>query len=245
MVEPKVSGLNVEWFGVCAVSSEGVVRPCRHWQRRRGQPGRDGDRQRLLEPGNRPTLAAIAAEAGVSLPTVSKVVNGRPTWRPTPALGWSGCLTSSSTPRRRAGAAPRSGLIDLIFNGLDSPWAVEILRGVEDWCSEHAMARRGLGRPARQRQPASWTSALASHDTDGVILVTSELTMPQLQQVRERRHPARGHRPGQPAASPTSRASARRTGPAASPLPITCSASATAGSARSPARPTTCAAGPG
>ena len=26
----------------------------------------------------RPTLAAIAAEAGVSLPTVSKVVNGRP-----------------------------------------------------------------------------------------------------------------------------------------------------------------------
>ena len=33
--------------------------------------------------------------------------------------------------------------------------------------------------------PASWTSALASHDTDGVILVTSELTMPQLRQVRE------------------------------------------------------------
>ena len=29
-------------------------------------------------------------------------------------------------------------------------------------------------------RPASWTSALASHDTDGVILVTSELTMPQL-----------------------------------------------------------------
>jgi len=27
---------------------------------------------------HRPTLAAIAAEAGVSLPTVSKVVNGRP-----------------------------------------------------------------------------------------------------------------------------------------------------------------------
>ena len=34
-------------------------------------------------------------------------------------------------------------------------------------------------------RPASWTSALASHDTDGVILVTSELTMPQLRQVRD------------------------------------------------------------
>ena len=34
-------------------------------------------------------------------------------------------------------------------------------------------------------RPASWTSTLASHDTDGVILVTSELTLPELQQVRE------------------------------------------------------------
>jgi LacI family transcriptional regulator len=34
-------------------------------------------------------------------------------------------------------------------------------------------------------RPASWTSALASHDTDGVILITSELTTPQLQQLRQ------------------------------------------------------------
>ena len=33
-------------------------------------------------------------------------------------------------------------------------------------------------------RPASWTSALASHDTDGVILVTSELTDAQLEQLR-------------------------------------------------------------
>ncbi len=33
-------------------------------------------------------------------------------------------------------------------------------------------------------RPASWTSALASHDTDGVILVTSELTPVQLEQLR-------------------------------------------------------------
>jgi LacI family transcriptional regulator len=33
-------------------------------------------------------------------------------------------------------------------------------------------------------RPASWTSALASHDTDGVILVTSELTQAQLEQLR-------------------------------------------------------------
>ena len=37
---------------------------------------RGRDSARLLE--RKTTLAAIAAEAGVSLPTVSKVVNGRP-----------------------------------------------------------------------------------------------------------------------------------------------------------------------
>jgi LacI family transcriptional regulator len=38
----------------------------------RSADGRDVAQRR------KPTLAAIAAEAGVSLPTVSKVVNGRP-----------------------------------------------------------------------------------------------------------------------------------------------------------------------
>src|SRR5207244_683832 len=83
---------------------------------------------------------------------------------------------------RRGG---RAGLIDVVFNGLDSPWAVEILRGIEDWCSGHSMGAAVSAVRHGSARPASWTSALASHDTDGVILVTSELTMPQLRQVRD------------------------------------------------------------
>jgi LacI family transcriptional regulator len=79
----------------------------------------------------------------------------------------------------------RAGLIDLVFNGLDSPWAVEILRGVEDWCAAHSMGAAVSAVRHGSARPASWTSALASHDTDGVILVTSELTEPQLAQLRE------------------------------------------------------------
>jgi DNA-binding LacI/PurR family transcriptional regulator len=78
----------------------------------------------------------------------------------------------------------RSGLIDLIFNGLDSPWAVEILRGVEDWCAGHATGAAVSAVRHGSALPASWTSAPASHDTEGVILVTSELTAPQLEQLR-------------------------------------------------------------
>src|SRR5919108_71400 len=42
---------------------------------------------------------------------------------------------------------------------------------------------RPAGRHGNAR-PASWTSALASHDTDGVIVVISETTEDQLRQLR-------------------------------------------------------------
>jgi LacI family transcriptional regulator len=78
----------------------------------------------------------------------------------------------------------RSGLIDIVFNGLDSPWAVEILRGVEDWAAIHSTGVAVSSVRHGNARPASWTSVLASHDTDGVILVTSELTGAQLGQLR-------------------------------------------------------------
>ena len=136
-------------------------------------------------PRRRPTLAAIAAEAGVSLPTVSKVVNGRPDVAPDTRARVERLLGEREYHRPGQRRGRRAGLIDLIFNGLDSPWAVEILRGVEDWCAAHSMGAAVSSVRHGSARPASWTSALASHDTDGVILVTSELTMPQLRQVRE------------------------------------------------------------
>src|SRR5580693_9895583 len=62
-------------------------------------------------PRRRATLAAVAAEAGVSLPTVSKVVNGRPDVAPETRAGWSGCSASSTTtaPARAAGCAAAAG----------------------------------------------------------------------------------------------------------------------------------------
>jgi LacI family transcriptional regulator, galactose operon repressor len=132
----------------------------------------------------RPTLAAIAAEAGVSLPTVSKVVNGRPDVSPATRAKVERLLDewhySRSGPRRRR----RSGLIDLVFNGLDSPWAVEIIRGVEEWGAAYQTGVAVSAVRHGNARPASWTSTLASHDTDGVILVTSELTQKQLEQLR-------------------------------------------------------------
>ena len=74
------------------------------------------------------TIAYIAESAGVSVPTVSKVLNGR-----------SG--VSDETRSRveelihrygyRKPPKNRSNLVELVFRELESMWAVEIIRGVE------------------------------------------------------------------------------------------------------------------
>jgi len=160
------------------------VRPQEDGTARQQKSGtaRHRDGQRLLE--RRTTLAAIAAEAGVSLPTVSKVVNGRPDVAPGTRARVERLLDEHHYSRGGLRRHRRSGLIDLVFNGLDSPWAVEILRGVEEWGAVHETGVAVSSVRHGNARPASWTSALASHDTDGVILVTSELTGSQLGQLR-------------------------------------------------------------
>jgi LacI family transcriptional regulator len=133
---------------------------------------------------SRPTLADIAVEAGVSAATVSKVLNSRTDVasatreRVTQVLKTHNYLAPGN---RRA---RRSGLVDLVIGGLDSPWAVEILRGVESECAE-----RGVGTVVSlvredDARPPSWTSLTAQHHSDGVILVTSRITPAQRAQIQ-------------------------------------------------------------
>ncbi|HLH83782.1 MAG TPA: LacI family DNA-binding transcriptional regulator [Trebonia sp.] len=148
----------------------------------RGKAAQRRETSRLLE--RRTTLAAIAAEAGVSLPTVSKVVNGRPDVAAATRARVEQLLDQHHYARGGTRRPRRSGLIDLVFNGLDSPWAVEILRGAEEWGTAHETAVAVSSVRHGDARPASWTSALASHHTDGVILVTTKLTDAHLGQMR-------------------------------------------------------------
>src|SRR5437867_1033597 len=78
----------------------------------------------------RPTLASIAAEAGVSAATVSKVLNGHSDVAAKTRAGVQALLAAHNYEKR---PRPRSaGLIDVLFTQLRSPWAVEIIRGAEE-----------------------------------------------------------------------------------------------------------------
>src|SRR5213075_293114 len=91
------------------------------------RPGRSDWRSTQVGE-QRPTLAVIAAGAGGSQATVSKVINGRTDVAPATRERVEGLLRAHKylSPGRQA-RARRSGLVDLVIGGLDSAWAVEIL----------------------------------------------------------------------------------------------------------------------
>jgi LacI family transcriptional regulator len=132
-------------------------------------------------------MSDIAAAAGVSIPTVSKVLNGRRDVARDTRERVEDLLRRHRYRPRRTAPAQRVGLIDLVFVDLGSPWAMQILAGVEDVTHRagtglvvSAIHGRGRNRPDR-----SWLENLAARHSDGVLLVLSELSAAQREQLAE------------------------------------------------------------
>lgn len=121
------------------------------------------------------TITVIAQEAGVSVPTVSRVLNGRSDVSPQTRARIEALLAQHGYRRRVSRRRESAGLIDLVFNDLDSPWAVEIIRGVEDVA--HAAAIGTVVSAVHRHSGATrqWLENLRARASDGVILVLSTL----------------------------------------------------------------------
>lgn len=130
------------------------------------------------EEGRRVTITAIAAEAGVSVPTVSRVVNGRSDVSPATRERVEALLQRHGYRRRTSRSRERANLVDLVFNDLDSPWAVEIIRGVEDVAHAECVGTVVSAIHRRSRSARQWLQNLRARASDGVILVTSALDPP-------------------------------------------------------------------
>src|SRR3712207_9506900 len=136
------------------------------------------------------TITDIAAEAGVSVPTVSRVLNGRSDVAPRTRERVEQLLRDHGYQRRGSRAKPRARLVDLVFNDLDSPWAVEIIRGVEE--GAHAAGVGTVVSAIHRRASAAraWLDNLMSRASDGAIFVTSELDPELHDELRTLRVPA-------------------------------------------------------
>jgi len=127
----------------------------------------------------------VATDSGVSLPTVSKVLNGRADVAPDTRARVEAALRRHNyvpQPSRRTGSAHRT--IDLVFDDFISPYSTEILHGVTDAGAELGI-NVVVGRfPTATAGPLApedaWARRLIESERKGLIVVTSELTTAQL-----------------------------------------------------------------
>jgi LacI family transcriptional regulator len=129
---------------------------------------------RQATPARRVTMAEIAAAADVSVPTVSKVLNGRTDVAPDTRRRVEALLASSGYGRTRRRRVEKPWLIDLVFSEL-GPYATEIIRGAEEaalmnGCRITVSALTDAGKETR------WLNNLGPGRSDGVMLVFADLS---------------------------------------------------------------------
>ncbi|WP_436837300.1 LacI family DNA-binding transcriptional regulator [Micromonospora matsumotoense] len=131
----------------------------------------------------------IARLAGVSVPTVSRVINGRSDVAPQTRERVEELLTRHGYRPRSAARRAQSALIDLVFNDLDSPWAVEIIRGVEDVAQASGAGTVVSAIHRRTSSAKQWLDNMRTRSTEGVIFVTSMVEPPLQAELRRLRLP--------------------------------------------------------
>ncbi|MFE5243762.1 MULTISPECIES: LacI family DNA-binding transcriptional regulator [unclassified Streptomyces] len=123
------------------------------------------------------TLNIIASEAGVSVSTVSKVLNGRSDVSTDTKERVEAVMDHLGYQRRST--RRRGAVIDLVLNELDSLWSVEIIRGVDEVLNEAGASMVLSAVHGRSADTREWLDQLASRRSNGAVLVVSDLTPQQ------------------------------------------------------------------
>jgi LacI family transcriptional regulator len=132
----------------------------------------------------RATIAAIAADVGVSVATVSKVLNGRGDVASETRTRVEDSLTRHSYRRRGRRQPAATGHIELVFHTLGADWAMEIIQGVEAVTEPARVAMvlshlNGLHRPS-----GDWLEDVLARRPLGLVLVMCHLAGTQQDQLR-------------------------------------------------------------
>lgn len=124
----------------------------------------------------RTTLSMLAAEAGVSLSTISKVLNGRADVSPDTRQRVEGLLETHSY-RRRGSTVRESTLLELVFQDQDltTAWATEIITGVQEVARANGLSVVLTTTEDHHSPGPEWLSGVLTRRPAGVLVVASQL----------------------------------------------------------------------
>ncbi|MFE7843780.1 LacI family DNA-binding transcriptional regulator [Microbacterium sp. NPDC057407] len=132
----------------------------------------------------RVTLADIAAEAGVSLATMSKVLNGRTDVAPATRARLEEHLKRHGY--RRRNSTQRNEVVELVFHELEPSWSMEVIEGVEDVAHAAGLSVVLTVSGDRHAPSADWIDGVLRRRPVGVILVFSDIEPRYREKLRSR-----------------------------------------------------------
>lgn len=139
----------------------------------------------MARDARRSTLVEIAADAGVSVSAVSKVLNGR-------ADVAAGTRARIASLLRQHGYQVASrlgfGVVDLLIADLHSPWAEELLRGTLEAANEAGTSVIVTSVHSAQ-EFGGWLDRAADRGTDGALCVLHLPRSRELQRLAAARIP--------------------------------------------------------
>jgi DNA-binding LacI/PurR family transcriptional regulator len=136
-----------------------------------------------------PTIATIADEVGVSVTTVSKVLNGRSDVAPQTRARVEESLERHRYRRRARRQPARAEQLDLVFHEFDTAWALEIIRGVEGVAASAKVGVMLSQLGGEHRPPQQWLDGVLNRNTVGVLFVLCHPTPAQRRQLQRRQIP--------------------------------------------------------
>jgi LacI family transcriptional regulator len=126
----------------------------------------------------RATLATVAASAGVSVATVSRVLNGRAEVGPATRARVEALLRQHEYRGRRVPSVRRgvaTARVELLFGGPLNAYSIEIMQGVLDGGAEAGVAI-AIGEGSGASRAGVWARDLASAGRQAVISVVNDLS---------------------------------------------------------------------
>ncbi|MEA5455027.1 LacI family DNA-binding transcriptional regulator [Sinomonas sp. JGH33] len=129
-------------------------------------------------------MGEIAQEAGVSVPTVSKVLNGHAHVAAETRQRVEEIIARRGYARRPARRSKKAGLIDLVFPGLGSEWAREIIEGVENVAQEAGYGTVVSSLSIDGSRTRAWLANLAERKSDGLLVAVYELDAKQIRRIK-------------------------------------------------------------
>lgn len=138
-----------------------------------------------MNPSSKPVLATVAALAGVSAPTVSKVINGRDDVSEDTRRRVKAALDQLGyrSPVQRRARSTGPAMVDLVIGVQDGAYSLEVLRGILDYAAsvdvDVVVSSHTPNKLARVDHD-EWAQRMQESGRTGIIFVTSEVTTDQV-----------------------------------------------------------------